>query len=141
MQPSRLAPWLILAGLVAACGRTGSPGAAPLPDTTPPPGYTHVALRVSTIEAPPTGQAGRPVTITAMVVLPDGCVQHDATATLVDDAGARVIVTSRGVEQQEGVCTQILTFKPVQVTFTPARTGTYIITAPEGDVSTAIEIR
>ena len=96
---------------------------------------------MSTLEAPPTGQAGQPVIITAMVVLPDGCVQHDATAALVDDAGARVIVTSRGVEQQEGVCTQILTFKPVQVTFTPARTGTYMITAPEGDVSTAIEIR
>ncbi|MFN3431081.1 MAG: hypothetical protein ACK46X_14145 [Candidatus Sericytochromatia bacterium] len=141
MHPSRLAPWLVLAGLLAACGRTGSPGVAPLPNTTPPPGYSHVPLRVSTIEAPPTGQAGQPVTITALVVLPDGCVQHDATATLVDDASTRVVVTSRGVEQLEGICTQILTFKPVEVTFTPARSGTYTIIAPEGDVSTAIEIR
>jgi hypothetical protein len=141
MHPSRLAPWLALAGIIGACGRAPAPGVAPLPDTTPPPGYTHVALRVSTLEAPPVGQVGQPVTVTAMVVLPDGCVQHDATATLVDDAGARVIVSSRGVEQQEGICTQILTFMPVQVSFTPRRSGTYTITAPEGGVSTAIEIR
>ncbi|MNU09459.1 hypothetical protein D3C72_2560350 [compost metagenome] len=52
-----------------------------------------------------------------------------------------MIVTSRGVQQQDAVCTQILTFKPVQVTFTPSRIGTYLITAPESGVSTAIEIR
>jgi hypothetical protein len=130
---------LIFAGLAFACGR-----AAPVPELpagTPPAGYDYVSLRISAFEGPATARAGQPVTVTALVVLPNSCTQHDSTVGAVDDAAGRVSFASRGVEQQEGICTQILVFKPVDVTFTPGRVGTYVLVGPDSQATSAIDVR
>jgi hypothetical protein len=106
--------------------------------------YQPVELSVNAIQAPTTGNAGVPLSLAVVVVLPDGCTLFDRLEVATDDMALRVVVTAHGREAQNVFCTQrlqSLTFRTVAATFTPARAGLYHVSASQGEGTATIDVR
>lgn len=133
---------LMLAGLplllaLAACGgvpwpgtvasASPSPGAAasasPLPSPSPTP-QESAGLEFDRLEAPESGTAGQPVTISGEAVLPDGC-WGTPEMTLELDPVSRVVTVTGTRKRVRDICPQVLGFAPVSATFTPPEPGAY----------------
>jgi hypothetical protein len=137
---------LILAVCAASCGRTSSPGSFQVePSASPAASYNPVRLAINAIQGPPSALVGQPVSLTANVVLPDGCTYYDRLDVAVDEATATVLLTARGLEAQGVYCTQnttlALVYKPVTTSFTPAHSGVYTVRTAQGDAVTTVTVR
>jgi hypothetical protein len=143
MMATRLIPVaLALASLGAACGRAPTPADTPSPAPTASPfTYDPAALRIAAIEVPVDAVAGRPVTVTVTVVLPNACTEYRSLDTALDANAGRVVFSARGAVAREAVCAQILTFEPVAATFTPPRSGRYTLVSDDGETQATLEVR
>jgi hypothetical protein len=143
MAARRLIPVAIaLAALGTACGRAPTPVGTPSPAPTASTfTYTPAALRISAIEIPADAVAGRPVTVTVTVVLPNACTEYRALETTLDADANRVVFSATGAVAQEAVCAQILTFEPVAATFTPPRSGRYTLVSNDGETQATLVVR